>query len=277
MRKVPEVFVKKIEVRRPMSTPHIVSSHAAGVETITIQRNEKKNAITLEMYEGLVSALRKASADEDVVAVVIQGSGGMFTAGNDLGDFANAPPTGQDSPVYLFLDTLFRFPKPLIARVEGYAVGIGTTLLIHCDLVYASPDAIFQLPFVNLALVPEAGSSYLLPRAMGLQRASELLLLGERFDAAKAQSIGLVNEVLEGDAMEQRLNAVLDRFRALPPESVRLSKGLIRRGYDATLRETMEVEAELFVERLQSPEVAEAIAAFFERRPPNFRSVASDS
>ena len=235
---------------------------------LALARPAKKNAITRAMYAGLADALGAAAADASVRAVVLSGTGGVFTAGNDLGDFLMDPPTGADSPVFRFLAAASTFPKPLIAAVEGPAVGIGTTVLLHCDLAYASPDARFRMPFVDLGLVPEAASSLLLPRAAGPMRAAGWLLFGEAFSAEDALAGGLVNEIVAdptGRALERA-----HTLAAKPPEAVRLTKALLRRADAAAVRETMQVEGDHFRERLASPEAQEAFTAFFEKRAPDF-------
>lgn len=241
---------------------------------IALTRSHRRNAITLAMYDGLTEALVQASADSSVRAVLVYGADGTFTSGNDLMDFMQNPPTGEDSPVAKFLRALARFDKPLVAAVDGPAIGVGTTMLLHCDLVYASEGARFQLPFVNLALVPEAGSSLLLPNLVGRQKAAELLMFGDAFDAEEARRYGLVNEIVASAAL---LSHVRDKVKVLtekPAEALRLIKSLLRSRNARNLEETMTEEARLFIERLGSAEVREAITAFFEKRKPNFRSIA---
>lgn len=249
---------------------HVRTSLEEGVLLIQIDRPEKKNALTAAMYAALAEAFRRASAEAAVRVVLLHGSEGTFTAGNDLGDFMQDPPRDESSPVFAFLEALRACTKPVIAAVAGPAIGIGTTLLLHADLVYASPSARFQLPFVNLGLSPEAASSLLLPRLVGHQRAAELLLFGEALGAEEALRLGLVNDVVT----EARLLAhAAERARTLaakPPAAVRLTKMLLRRHEAAAVREALRTEASHFVERLGSPEAAEAFAAFFERRAPDF-------
>ncbi len=241
-----------------------------GVLRVEIRRPEKKNALTVAMYEALTAALRRAEGEAAVRVVLLHGSEGVFTAGNDLSDFVQNPPADESSPVFRFLDAVSTFPKPLLAAVAGPAVGIGTTLLLHCDLVYAAPSARLALPFVNLGLSPEAASSYLLPRTVGPQRAAEWLLFGEPFGAEEAERAGLVNEVVPEDEL---LDRAAERARTLaqkPPAAVRLTKALLR-GHDAeAVESTIRDEAGHFLRRLQSPEAAEAFQAFFEKRRPDF-------
>jgi len=249
---------------------HIIATTEGGVRTVVINRPEKKNALTLSMYGRLVDELEHAAEDPAIRVVVLTGVDGVFTAGNDLADFRE-PSHDETTPVvFPFLAALPLFPKPLLAGVNGLAVGIGTTMLLHCDLVYASSEAKFSLPFARLGLTPEAGSSLLLPRVAGLQRATELLLLGERFDAQRAREAGLVNEVVEPDQLSQRVASRAEELAALPPAAVRQTKALIRHDLIGRLKEVMEREGVVFMERLGSPEAAEAFAAFFEKRAADF-------
>lgn len=237
--------------------------------TIRINRPEKKNALLLDMYTAMSEALSNADGNSAIRAICITGTDDVFTSGNDIRDFQTTPPTGTDSPVMVFLSTIAKVTKPLLAAVNGVAVGIGTTMLLHCDLVYASPNARFQLPFVNLGLVPEAASSLLLPQMVGHQRAAELLLLGEPFDAGTAANIGFVNGITPLDDL---LEKTLDRARAIaskPPAAMRLAKRLLKGNQNEVL-ERIDLEAGHFLERLGSPEVAEALQAFMQKRPADF-------
>ncbi|MBX3177034.1 MAG: enoyl-CoA hydratase [Candidatus Hydrogenedentes bacterium] len=252
-----------------MSEP-ILKSLADRVLTLRLNRPEKKNALTVAMYQDLADALRDAANDHAVRAVLIRGTDGCFTAGNDLFDFMQHPPTGEDAPVGHFLDAIATFPKPLVAMVDGIAIGIGTTLLLHCDLVYASDAARFRLPFVNLGLCPEAGSSLLMPRLAGTARASELLLLGREFGAEEAREIGLVNAVRPADALEDLVQERLQALAAQPPAAVRASKALIRAQDRDAIAQVMRAEFAEFMARLMSPEAAEAFQAFAEKRAPDF-------
>lgn len=249
---------------------HILTRQDNGVLRIQMARADKKNALTIAMYEAMTAALAAAEADPAVRVVVFEGSPTSFTAGNDLGDFLNQPPTGEDSPVFRFLKALIAAEKPLLAAVHGVAVGIGTTMLLHCDLVYAGPSARFQLPFVNLGLTPEAASSLILPQLMGHRRAAELLLLGETIDADTALALGLINRVHADDDLDAFVLGKAQQLAAKAPTAVRLSKQLMKRWPAAAVQQAMSAEGQVFIQRLHSPEALEAITAFFERRPPDF-------
>lgn len=253
-----------------MSEGVILSELDGHVLTITMSRPEAKNALTRAMYTAMTEALTEASANAQVRVVVLRGDAGIFTAGNDLNDFMNNPPTDQDSPVFQFLKAVTSFAKPLIASVQGHAIGIGTTILLHCDLAYAADNATFQMPFTRLALVPEAASSLILPAMIGHRRASELLMLSERFGAARALELGFVNEVVSVDELDAKTQEKAQALSKFPPESIRLTKQLLKRHDQAAIDEAMQVEAQLFTQRLQSPELAEAIQAFFQKREPKF-------
>ncbi|WP_035693308.1 enoyl-CoA hydratase [Azospirillum halopraeferens] len=246
---------------------HILVSDADGVLEIRLNRPEKRNAITNAMYAAMADALERAAADPAIRAVLFSGAGDGFTGGNDLQDFLSAPPLGEDSPGWRFLTALRDAPKPLVAAVHGSAVGIGTTMLLHCDLVYAGRSARLALPFVRLGLVPEAGSSLLLPRLVGHQKAAELLILGEPFDADTAQALGLVNRVVEDEALPAAARAAAAAIAALPAAAVRETKRLLKRGAPG-LTDCMEEEIRVFRDRLRSAEFRETAAAFLEKRPP---------
>jgi len=248
-------------------TQEILVEQQESVLLVRLHRPDKKNALTLAMYEGLTATLNEAMQDAQIRAVVLAGSGDSFTSGNDIADFLAAPPQGDDSPVFRFLAALRQFEKPLVAAVTGLAVGIGVTALLHCDLVYARAGATLALPFVNLGLCPEAGSSLLLPRLLGYPRAAELLLLGEPFTAEQALDWGLING-LAADA-EATLALALERAQQLarrPAAAVRLTKSLLKRDEAEKLRETIALEGRHFVELLNSPEAAVALHAFATRR-----------
>ncbi len=242
-----------------------------GVLRLTLDRADKKNALDQGMYRGLAAALTRAGDDPAVRVAIIDGAGDVFCAGNDIADFQSGALKGLDGPIGDFLWAISTFPKPLIGAVHGAAVGIGVTMLLHCDLVYAAAGTKFVLPFVNLALVPEAASTVLLPGLMGHQRAAELLFFGDRFTAEHAERVGIVNAVVPSDALADHVD---ERARALadkPLRSLVTTKNLLKkRDWDAVHR-AMKSEAEFFVAGLGAPEAREAFAAFFERRAPDFR------
>ncbi len=244
-----------------------------GVAEIRMNRPEKKNAILGEMYAAMADGILAAEADAGVSAIVIGGEGGAFTAGNDLGDFLDRPQSDETPPVRRFMLALSRAEKPVVAAVDGLAIGIGTTLLLHCDLVVASTRSRLQTPFVNLGLVPEFASSWLLPARIGPQRAAELLLLAESMDAATAKAFGLVNRVVEPAELEAAAMDFARRLAAKPPEAVRQSKRLMREDPDRVLQR-MEQENAVFGRLLSSPEAREAFNAFLEKRAPDFSKVA---
>jgi len=248
---------------------HIVVSVQDRILTLRLDRPEKKNALTRGMYLGMIDALKQANADSNVRVVLITGTETCFTAGNDLVDFANAKP-GETSPAILFLQALACAPKPVIAAVAGVAVGIGTTMLLHCDLVYAAADARFQLPFVNLGLCPEAGSSALLPAIMGHRRAAELLYFGEPFTADTARDLGIVNTVVASNELLKTATTKAQQLAEKPPSALRATKALLKRGFAATVTDAMAKETEQFSALLQGPEAREAMMAFMQRRKPDF-------
>jgi enoyl-CoA hydratase/carnithine racemase len=240
---------------------------------IRLNRPEKKNAITEAMYAAMAAALEQAEQDSALRVVLFTGAGDAFCAGNDLKDFVAKPPSGPEAPVFRFLRGISQSGKILVAGVQGSAIGIGTTLLLHCDLVVAGKGARLAVPFVNLGLVPEAASSLLLPRLIGHQRAAELFLLGESFDAATALSFGLVNRVVEDSEVRAAARDLAEKIAAKAPGAVRLIKRLMKSA-TATVPERMAEEAHDFAGRLTSDELREAVTAFFEKRAPDFsRSV----
>ena len=242
----------------------------AGVSTITFNRLDKKNALTEAMYSALAEAMQQAATDDAVRVLVIQGDASVFTAGNDIKDFLEHPPTSTDAPVFRFLRQLVSFPKPLIAAVAGPAVGVGTTMLFHCDLVYAGDNAAFAMPFVNLGLCPEAGSSLLAPQLVGHQRAAELLLLGEPFLAETARDIGLVNRITAPTEVNALALAQAQRLASKPMSSLLETKRLLKQGQQAALLERVAEEAAVFARMLGEPAAREAFTAFMEKRPPQF-------
>jgi enoyl-CoA hydratase/carnithine racemase len=241
-----------------------------GVATIEIARPEKKNAITQAMYQAMADALRAADADKAVRAVLITGQPGIFTSGNDLEDFMSAPPRGEDAPVFQFMQALLDCGKPVVAAVTGAAIGIGTTMLLHCDLVYVADDARLAMPFVGLGLVPEFASSLVVPQLMGNRRAAEKLLLGDPFTGTQAVECGIANAVLAAPEVLNHARRVAERFNNLAPGAVRQSKQLIREPQREAVKAAIAREAEIFSARLRSPEAMEAFQAFFQKRAPDF-------
>jgi len=245
---------------------HIVVEDQGPVRTVRMSRPAKKNALTVAMYEALNTALRGADEDPAIRVVVVTGEPGIFTAGNDLGDFMQQPPNPEDSAVFRVLEALRILRKPLIAAVDGMAIGLGTTMLLHCDLVYASTRARFQLPFVNLGLVPEGASSLLLPQRVGLQRSAEWLFFGEPFDAEAARAAGLVNAVLDPDKVLPHAQERALALAGKPPEALQATKRLLRQPYTDAVAEAFKREGAEFVARLRSPEAMAAFTAFFTKK-----------
>ena len=241
---------------------------SGGVLEILIDRPEKKNALTAPMYRAMTAALASASARPDIGVVLVGGLGDAFCAGNDLADFMSGP-DGAEAALD-FIRAIAVFEKPLVAAVQGLAVGVGTTMLFHCDLVYAAPDAAFVMPFVNLGIVPEAASSLLAPAILGHAKAAAMLLLGEPLDAQGAERAGLVTAVVPADALLGHARAKAAALMAKPPEALLATRRLMK-GDPAFVSARIEEEARIFREALQSPEAREAFTAFFEKRPPVFR------
>ncbi|QDF74116.1 MULTISPECIES: enoyl-CoA hydratase [Shewanella] len=235
-----------------------------GVRIITINRPDKRNALNLEMYTRLTEYLIQGESDNGINAFLLKGEGDCFTSGNDVADFLKNSDLGPNHPTFKFLFTLLDLTKPLVAAVAGPAVGIGTTLLLHCDLVYADNTAKFQLPFINLALVPEAGASLLLPRLVGQTKANELLLLGEPFDAQIAQAMGLINQTVPSDELMNYALAQSIKLAQKPPQALKISRQLLR-GDKALIREQMLKELEEFALRLQSDEAKAKFKAFLSK------------
>lgn len=245
----------------------------SGVMTLTFNRLERKNSITSAMYGVLADSLARAASDDAVRVVLLQGHETIFSAGNDIGDFLNNPPAGKDSPVHRFLRGIATFPKPLVASVCGPAVGVGTTMLFHCDLVYAGDNAAFSMPFVNLGLCPEAASSLLVPQMLGYHRAAEALLLGEPFMAEAALEVGLVNRVLPPTEANGYANKMARKLAAKPSSSLIETKRLMKKGQQERVLEQMEAEGASFGRMLTEPAAREAFTAFMEKRHPDFSKV----
>ena len=251
----------------------ILIDSSAGVMTITLNRVERKNSFTSAMYAAMAEALTQAQANAAIRAVVFQGHETIFSAGNDIGDFLNTPPSTLDAPVFHFMRALSTFPKPVLAAVCGPAVGIGTTLLFHCDLVYAGDNAAFSMPFVNLGLCPELGSSFLAPQLMGYGRAAEALLLGEPFLAEAALEMGLISRIVpppEAAALAQRQ---AQKLAAKPVSALLETKRLMKKAQASLVAERIAEEGASFGRMLQEPAAREAFTAFMEKRKPDFSKV----
>jgi enoyl-CoA hydratase/carnithine racemase len=255
------------------TAPDILLHTEAGVHTITLNRASKKNSFTAAMYASMADALTLAAQDPAVRVVVFQGDLAIYSAGNDIGDFLNHPPTGMDAPVFRFLFALADFPKPIIAAVCGPAVGIGTTMLFHCDLVYAGDNAAFSMPFVNLGLCPEAASSLLVPQMMGYHRAAEALLLGEPFMAEAALEVGLVNRILPPLEVNAAAQAQARKLAAKPISSLIETKRLMKGGQAAAVKQKITEEAASFGRMLTEPAAREAFGAFMAKRKPDFSAL----
>jgi enoyl-CoA hydratase/carnithine racemase len=246
---------------------HVRVERLGDVLAITLARPERRNAITVAMYAALAEAIEGAADDDQLRLITIRGEGQDFTAGNDLNDFiAELPRISDDIPVWRLLRALARTSLPLVAAVHGNAVGIGTTMLLHCDLVIAGDSARFSLPFVDLGLVPEAASSLLLPRLAGRRLAARYLLLAEPFSASEAVDAGIVSHVVADAELESALAEITARLLAKPAEALRATQKLLRTGTTDEILERMKLEGDQFSERLQSAEVGQAIAAFFAKR-----------
>ena len=245
-----------------------------GVLRVELNRPDKKNAMTSAMYARLAEILTEADANDAIRVVLWHGAGDSFTAGNDLKDFIDNPPGTEDSPQFRLTKAFIAFGKPLIAAVHGVAVGGGTTMLTHCDFVYAAQSTRFQIPFINLALVPEFGSSFSIPARAGHLSAAELFLLGEPFTAARAAELGLVSRVVPEADVLATAKATAQKLAAKPAGALRASKRLIKQAFLAQLREAVAIEGEEFAARVRSAEAKEAFSAFLEKRPPNFAKAA---
>jgi enoyl-CoA hydratase/carnithine racemase len=251
----------------------ILIHHESGITTLTLHRVDKKNSLTVAMYAALAEALQAAANDPASRVVVIQGHETVFSAGNDIADFLNNPPATQHSPVFEFLRAISTFPKPVVAAVCGPAVGIGTTMLFHCDLVYAGDNAAFSMPFVNLGLCPEAASSLLVPQMMGHHRAAQALLLGEPFLAEAALEVGLVNRVVPPSEANRLAHTVAAQLAAKPQSSLMATKRLMKQGQAASVQAMMAEEGAIFGRMLREPAAREAFGAFMEKRKPDFSAL----
>lgn len=245
---------------------HVLVERGGGILAITLNRPERRNAITVAMYGVLADAIAGAWEDGETRVITIRGEGQDFAAGNDLADFLEANPRGEDIPVWRLLRSLAECEIPIVAAVHGNCVGIGTTMLLHCDLVIATEDSRFSMPFVDLGLVPEAASSLLFPRLAGRRRAARYLLLADPFGADEALNIGLASHVVPLAELDDVLREVTTRLLAKPCEALRQTQGLLRHGARDEIVERMKLESTRFAERLDSTEAKEAISAFFEKR-----------
>ena len=256
------------------STTSIQTHTANAVAHIRIARPEKKNAITRDMYQAMADAINAAVADNTVRSVLLYGEPAIFTAGTDLEDFLKEPPAGLDSPVFRFMQALTHCPKPVVVAVNGPAVGIGTTLLLHADLVYAADNAMLSMPFVTLGLCAEFASSVLVSALCGTAKASEKLLLGESMSAEEARDLGFITQVMAPEDVLPHAIRKAEKFANLPPEAVRSTKKLMRAASHANVDAVIAAEAEQFGKLLRSGEAKEAMSAFFEKRKPNFSQLA---
>lgn len=249
---------------------HIITESNDNILRIEINRPKKRNALTIDMYRAMAEAIKQGDQDPSIRVILLHGQKEIFTAGNDLKDFQNPPPSDGLNPVGNFMKVINETEKPLIAAVSGYAVGIGTTMLFHFDLVYAGTNAKFQFPFVSLGLCPEFGSTFLLPRLAGHQRAAELFFFGDFFTAEEANRIGLVNKVFQVEKLLDNTLSEAQRLANQPPASVKLTKSLMKQNIPVNIDEIIGYESAQFMRRLKSPEAKEAFAAFYERRKPDF-------
>jgi enoyl-CoA hydratase/carnithine racemase len=248
----------------------LLTERSGSILQVQFNRPAKKNAMTMAMYTGLADLLSDADKDETVNVVLLCGAGDCFTAGNDLEDFVKNPPGPGDSPQGRLISALIDFSKPLVAAVHGLAIGGGTTILTHFDFVYAADNTKFQLPFINLALVPEFGSSYLLPRQLGYLPAAELFMLGEPFSAARASELGLITAVVPSNEVMARATETVQKLARKPSTALRACKDLLKRPAREQLRQSVAREMEEFAAHVRSADAKEAISAFFEKRPPDF-------
>jgi enoyl-CoA hydratase/carnithine racemase len=242
-----------------------------GLMTITLNRPKRKNSFSRAMYAALGDAFCDATHNKAVKVILIKGQKNCFSAGNDLSDFLDCPPPDFDSPVFRFLRLIAAFPKPIVAQVQGVAIGIGTSLLLHCDLVYAESTAKFSMPFVKLGLCPEAASSLLLPLLAGYQKAAELLLLGDLFSASKACSVGIVSDVIDSEKLENHVQQQVNQLLDLPFPSLLVTKRLMKSVNKVAVSQQLFEEGKFFTEMIRQPAAQEAFMAFGEKRTPNFK------
>src|SRR5437762_6659163 len=251
----------------------IITERSGSILHVQLNRPDKKNAMTSAMYITLADLLNDAAKDDEIRAVLWHGAGDSFSAGNDIQDFLKNPPGAGESPQARLIEALINFDKPIVAAVQGAAIGGGTTMLTHCDFVFAGESVKFQMPFVNLALVPEFGSSYTVPARIGYLRAAELILLGQRFDANRAAKLGLATRVVPD---QELLDTATDTARQLAekaPAALQACKRLMRSSTREQLERAVKLENQEFFERVRSAEAKEALSAFLEKRKPNFSAI----
>jgi enoyl-CoA hydratase/carnithine racemase len=248
----------------------IIKERSEGILRIQLNRPEKRNAMTMSMYVTLADLLNDAAKDKGIRVVLWHGAGDSFCAGNDVEDFLKNPPGPGESPQARLMKALMNFDKPLIAAVQGAAIGGGTTVLTHCDFMYAGESATFQMPFINLGLVPEFGSTYSVPMRIGHVRAAELMLLGLPFDARRAVELGLVTRVVPDKELLATATETAEKLAEKPAGALQACKRLMKRSSREQIEQAMNVEGEEFASRVRSAEAREAFTAFLEKRPPNF-------
>jgi enoyl-CoA hydratase/carnithine racemase len=248
----------------------IVTERSSGILRVELNRPEKKNALTAAMYTRLADIFNEAAEDEETRVVLWHGAGDAFSAGNDVGDFLKNPPGPGESAQTRLMDAFIKCEKPIVVAVQGVAIGGGTTMLTHCDVVYAGESARFQLPFINLALVPEFGSSASLPARIGYLQAAELYLLGEPFTAARAAELGVVTRVVPDQHLFATAMETAQKLAAKPGAALQASKRLLKHGFIDQVKAAIKLEMQEFSERVRSAEAKEAFSAFLEKRPPNF-------
>jgi enoyl-CoA hydratase/carnithine racemase len=253
----------------------IVTERSNGIRRVQLNRPEKKNALTAAMYTRLADIFSEAAEDEETRVVLWHSAGDAFSSGNDVGDFLKNPPGSGESPETRLMDAFIRLDKPIVVAVQGAAVGAGTTMLTHCDVVYAGESARFQLPFINLALVPEFGSSSSLPARIGYLQAAELYLLGEPFGAARAAELGVVTRVVPDQQLFATATETAQKLAAKPGGALRASKRLLKQGFIDQVKAAIKLEMQEFSERVRSAEAKEALSAFLEKRHPNFTKTAT--
>ncbi len=248
----------------------ILAERSGSIQRVQFNRPAKKNAMTAGMYTGLADLLNAAGKDDRIRVVILHGAGDSFTAGNDLEDFAKNPPGPGDSPQAQLIHALINFDKPIVAAVHGAAIGSGTTMLTYCDFVYAGESTKFQMPFINLALVPEFGTSYSVPRRIGYLRATEIIMLGQPFDAARAAELGFVTAVVPDRKLLDTATETAQKLAEKPASALRACKKLLKLSLREQIEHAVDAELQEFSARLRSEDTKEAIAAFFEKRPPDF-------